>query len=67
MLDHVSIFGRAAGSLMVGDFNVQQSEFNNNGTTPLTACTELSQDHAGFGNGRRHRLPNGTFSDQRRL
>ena len=36
VLDHVSLYGRAAGSLLVGDFSVQQVELNNNGTTPLT-------------------------------
>jgi hypothetical protein len=36
VLEHISLYGRAAGSLMVGDFNVNQTEFNNNGTTPLT-------------------------------
>ena len=40
VLDHISLYGRAAGSLMVGDFNVTQSEFNNNGTTPLTNVRE---------------------------
>ena len=40
VLDHVSIYGRAAGSLMVGDFGVQQREFNNGGTTPLTNVGE---------------------------
>ena len=40
VLDHISLYGRGAGSLMVGDFNVRQSEFNNNGTTPLTNVNE---------------------------
>jgi hypothetical protein len=40
VLDHVSVYGRGAGSLMVGDFDVTQTEFNNNGTTPLTNVRE---------------------------
>ena len=40
VLDHLSVYGRGAGSLMVGDFDVNQTEFNNNGTTPLTNVHE---------------------------
>jgi hypothetical protein len=40
VLDHISLYGRAAGSLMAGDFDVTQTELNNNGTTPLTNVRE---------------------------
>ena len=40
LLDRVSLYGRAAGSLMVGDFQNTQTEFNNDGRTPLTNVNE---------------------------
>ncbi len=40
VLEHLSLYGRAGGSLMIGDFNVSQIELNNNGATPLTNVNE---------------------------
>ena len=40
ILEHFSLYGRAAGSLMVGDSRVAQTEFNNGGTTTLTNVSE---------------------------
>jgi Legionella pneumophila major outer membrane protein precursor len=40
LLDHVSVYGRAAASLLTGDFRVTQTEFNNAGATPLTNVGE---------------------------
>ena len=36
LLDHWSVYGRAAGSLMTGDYNATVTEYNNNGATALT-------------------------------
>ena len=36
LFEHWTVYGRAAGSLMTGDYNATVSEFNNNGATPLT-------------------------------
>lgn len=57
ILEHVSLYGRAAASLMVGDSRVGQTEFNNGGATTLTDATESFRDRAGDGAGRRRRLP----------
>ena len=40
LLDHWSLYGRAAGSLLTGDFHATQTEFNNAGATPLTNVEE---------------------------
>jgi hypothetical protein len=40
VLEHLSLYGRAAGSLMVGDSRVAQTEFNNGGATTLTNVSE---------------------------
>ena len=34
LFEHWTVYGRAAGSLMTGDYNATVSEFNNNGATP---------------------------------
>jgi hypothetical protein len=39
-LEHFSLYGRAAGSLMIGDFRSQQTEVNNGGATVLTNVSE---------------------------
>ena len=39
-LEHFSLYGRAAGALMVGDFRDAQTEFNNGGATTLTNVGE---------------------------
>jgi len=40
ILEHLSLYGRGAGSLMVGDSRVGQTEFNNGGATTLTDASE---------------------------
>jgi hypothetical protein len=40
LLEHWGLYGRAAGSLLVGDYSVRQTEFNNGGVTPLTNVGE---------------------------
>jgi hypothetical protein len=40
LLDRWSLYGRAAGSLLIGDYHDRQTEFNNNGATPLTNVDE---------------------------
>ena len=36
LFERWTVYGRAAGSLMTGDYSATVSEFNNNGATPLT-------------------------------
>ncbi len=40
LLDHWTVYGRLAGSLMTGDFHATLTEFNNAGATPLTDVDE---------------------------
>jgi hypothetical protein len=40
LLNRVGVYGRAAASLLTGDFRVTQTEFNNAGATPLTNVNE---------------------------
>lgn len=40
ILEHFSLYGRAAGSLMVGDSRVAQTEVNNAGATTLTDVSQ---------------------------
>jgi len=40
LLEHWSLYGRAAGSLLVGDYHATLTEFNNAGATPLTNVDE---------------------------